>query len=285
MSGVSTSYDPGVSPLYVLVNGLETDCLPVHDRGLHYGDGLFETVVIRDHRPALWARHLERLFHGCQRLGMPVPDRSTLEHEVSLACRRLPQGVLKVLITRGAGGRGYRPPQQPAPNRVILLYARAEAPQAAGREGVDLRICSTRLGINPALAGLKHLNRLEQVTARSEWCDPAVPEGLMLDVQGRVIEGTMSNLFLVRDGAVLTPSLIEAGVAGIMRDLIMNWVRGHSIPLAVTELDLDSTFAADELFVCNTVIGIWPVRSLGDTRYAVGPITRWLARRAARFVS
>ncbi|HKJ75680.1 MAG TPA: aminotransferase class IV, partial [Gammaproteobacteria bacterium] len=140
----------------ILVDGKESDRLDVRDRGLQYGDGLFETLAVRDGRPRRWSAHLERLEVGCQRLGIPVPDQDVLGRDAERCCAGHVRAVLKLLVTRGSGGRGYRPPAEPRPRRILMTSPWPEYPDDHWAEGVRLRYCDTPLGVSPALAGLKH---------------------------------------------------------------------------------------------------------------------------------
>lgn len=265
------------APLF-LVNGVRADSLPAADRGLHYGDGLFETIAVRDGRARHLDRHLARLADGCTRLGIAVPEQATLRGEVATLCAGGGDAVLKLIVTRGPGGRGYRPSEVSTPTRVLARYPWPRWSEAWARDGVAVRWCDTRLARQSRLAGLKHLNRLEQVLARAEWgSDDEWQEGLMCDADGTVVEGTRSNLFVVRGGELATPSLTLCGVAGIIRGMLIE----HT-GCAETTLDRDAVEAADELMLCNSVIGLWPVRRLGDRMLpAPGPVTvalqQWLA--------
>lgn len=259
----------------ILINGVAVDKVDALDRGLHYGDGLFETLAVRAGLPLLWQRHMQRLTAGCVRLGFPSPDESLLEQEAAQACSGVAQGVLKIILTRGAGGRGYRPPDAPQPTRMVALYPWPEYPPAA--QGAVLRVCSTRLARNPALAGMKHLNRLEQVLARNEWNDDGIAEGIMLDGEGWVIGGTMSNLFLVKAGGLVTPGVTQCGVAGVMRGLILDIAPRLDMTARVCEITLNDVLEADEVFICNSLMGIWPVRQLAGRRYTPGPLSMRLA--------
>ncbi|MBI2779452.1 MAG: aminodeoxychorismate lyase [Gammaproteobacteria bacterium] len=183
-----------------------------------------------------------------------------------------------LLVSQETGGRER--PGTVQPTRLVALYAWPEYPPAFWVEGVAVRLCSTRLGSNPALAGIKHLNRLEQVLARSEWDDPAIPEGLMLDGEGYVIEGTMSNLFIVRNGRLLTPDLTQCGVAGVMRGCILDGARDAGIPVDITQITLDDVKSSDEVFLCNSLIGVWPVRHCAEIDFSAHrPITGYIAAR------
>jgi len=254
------------------VNGSPSDVIAVTDRGLQYGDGLFETIAVVDGQPCLWQAHMDRLQAGCSRLGIPLQDGDQLLAEARQEIGQQPRCVLKIIITRGQGGRGYRPPPETACSRILYSSPWPDYPAAAFEQGVKLRVCNTRLGSNPTLAGIKHLNRLEQVMAQAEWDDSAIAEGVMLDHEERVIEGTMSNLFVLQDGQLLTPDLSRCGTAGVMRGLVMDIAASLEIPVTVMDMKLDRLWQADALFLCNSLIGIWPVRQLEDRAYDPGAI-------------
>jgi len=263
------------------IDGQPAEALPLADRGLHYGDGLFETLGMRDGRIRRLEMHLERLQDGCERLGFPGPDADTLRRELDTACRGQDQAVLKLMVTRGIGGRGYRPPARASVTRILFRYPWPDYPPDWSQRGIELRICRTRLGLNPALAGLKHLNRLEQVMARAEWTEGA-QEGLMLGADGSVVEGTMTNLFASpAEGQLVTPDLTLAGVAGVTRRHILERARAAGLAVQVRGLTLDELLESREVFVCNSIAGIWPVKRIESRSYAVGPLTHravaWVA--------
>ena len=147
---------------------------------------------------------------------------------------------------------------------------------ACWAQGVNVRTARGRLGENPALAGLKHLNRLEQVLIRGEWTDPAIAEALVFSSSGRLVSGTMSNVFLVREGRIMTPAITDAGVRGVMRRVVMREAQRAGLAVLETTLDAVALAAAEELFLTNARMGIWPVRSLDGAVRAVGPVTRQL---------
>jgi 4-amino-4-deoxychorismate lyase len=265
-----------------LVDGEPRDGVPLADRGLHYGDGLFETIAVIAGRPCLWDRHVERLAAGCRRLRLPVPDPALLRGEAQRLAAGHSLAVLKILVTRGDGGRGYRPPRPAAARRVLLLSPWRDNPPSWREEGVRVRWCDTRLGIQPALAGLKHLNRLEQVLARGEWDDPDIPEGLMLDAQGGVVEGTQSNLFVWRGGRLLTPALDRCGVAGVVRGLGLEVASALGIPAAEERLTVGDVEHASALYLTSSLIGVWRVADLAGRRYPPhGPAAAWERRLRA----
>lgn len=247
-----------------LIDGVETDRLSAADRGLQYGDGLFETIAVRDDRPCLWREHFERLARGSEHLGIPCPEEDLLIAESLRLIRGVSVGVLKLILTRGRGGRGYRAAENSRPTRILTLHPWPDYPDAWSEQGVDVIFCRTPLGENPSLAGLKHLNRLEQVLARSEWRDPKIAEGLMEDGRGRIIGGTMSNLFLVDGGRLQTPRLDTCGVAGTVRTLVLRMAGGFGLEVVERNIARSDLAIADGLFLTNALIGVWPVRRLGD---------------------
>ncbi len=269
----------------MLINGVQTDQVSALDRGIQYGDGLFETIAIMDGHLSLWERHLQRLHHGCDRLGITAPDSAELLAEAKTVIKNHQKGVLKIIVTRGIGGRGYRPPVDMQTNRVVYYSPWPDYPEACWEKGILIRICSTCLGINPTLAQLKHLNRLEQVLARSEWVDSATFEGLMLDSDKRVIEGTMSNLFLIKDDMFITPDLNRCGVAGIMRGLIIELATTLNIPVIIKDVSLDDLKAADAMFISNSLIGMLPVRELLGVSYSLDLLPSILVKTVDDYIS
>lgn len=275
----------------MLVNGECREHIDVSDRGFQYGDGLFETIAVSNEQPIYLDRHLARLNAGCRRLYMPFPGMEFLASEAETLSRYSSKGILKVILTRGSGGRGYRQPDVIQTTRVLSLHPFPSFPASSlgafasihEEQGINARFCATRLGLNPALAGIKHLNRLEQVLARAEWTDSGIQEGIMLDINDYVIEGTMTNLFYIKNQVLHTSSLAQSGVAGIIRGIIMELSSVHHLPVMEHEFTQDELLSADEVFVCNSIIGIWPVRQIENSRFSVGLITRQLQDRLAQF--
>lgn len=253
----------------LLINGQASDCVDPMDRGLHYGDGLFETIAVMEGQPRFWSRHLERLAEGCRRLHIPSPDPTTLFAEARRLCTGRQRGVLKMIITRGSGGQGYATSRPIQPRRMLLMRPWPERPDSFVQKGVQVRYCDTPLGDNPRLAGLKHLNRLEQVLARQEWDDPQISEGLMSNARGEVVEGTFTNLFVVEGDQLLTPPLEAQGVAGIMRGVIMEQCLELGIPLSIRTINRSQLEHAHALLLSNALIGIWPVRQLEGHHYTL----------------
>ncbi|OMH32658.1 aminodeoxychorismate lyase [Motiliproteus sp. MSK22-1] len=253
-----------------LINGQWQGALSAFDRGLAYGDGLFETVKVTQGRPLLWPLHKARLLRGCSCLGIPFgsEQQHQLESEISTLCEKLENSdaVIKLIVTRGTGGRGYRPSQDLTAQRILIASALPEFPQEHYQRGIKLFLCQTRLSINPRIAGIKHLNRLEQVLARSEWQDEYA-EGVLCDYSDRVIEGTMSNIFALTDKGLVTPELTDCGVSGIIRDLLIERAQQENLTVLVKSLSVDDLLSAQALCVTNSLIGVWPVRQFADRIY------------------
>ncbi len=256
----------------VLINGEPGDGIPVTDRGLAYGDGVFETIAVANGSPRLWPRHRARLLDGCRRLAITFDDAPALEEEVHRLAAENRDAVIKVIVTRGGGARGYRPPFPAKPTRIVLVLPPPDHPDDFRLHGVAARFCRKRLADNPDLAGIKHLNRLEQVMARMEWREE-YQEGIMLDGRDQVIEGTMSNIFVVDGGALQTPLLDCCGVKGVMRDWIIEACRRRDIPVREARLSREDLLRADGVFLCNALIRVWPIRRLeGGRDYDVRPV-------------
>ncbi len=254
----------------ILVNGSDKDHIELSDRGFQYGDGLFETIAVRNGKPVCFDRHLVRLKDGCDRLYIPFPGAELLTLEARQLVQQTTDSVLKIILTRGSGGRGYRQPNTIKTTRVLSLHPFPEYPSNYKETGIVTRFCNTRLGINPDLAGIKHLNRLEQVIARAEWSDPAIQEGIMLDNNGYVIEGTMTNLFYVKNNTVYTSPIDLSGIAGIIRGIIMQMSSSYGYPVIEHNFTKEQLLSADELFLTNSIIGIWPVKQLDNMFFEKG---------------
>jgi len=256
----------------ILVNGMADGMIAADDRGLTYGDGLFETVLFVAGRAPLWPRHMARLVEGCARLLLPVPDTELLAYETAQACAGLPRAVARITFTRGAGPRGYASPDSVQATRIVAGSSAPIAPPDWYHFGTRVRLCTLRLSEQPRLAGIKHLNRLEQVLARAEWNDANIAEGILCDGAGRVIGATAANLFALSGGRLVTPGLERCGVAGVARAEVL----AQRADCEVRDLTMTELMQADEVFLSNSVRGIVPVTALGDRCWPVGEVTRAL---------
>lgn len=271
------------APELVLINGQPgAPSLSPLDRGLHFGDGVFETIACRGGRSRFLALHLDRLTSSCERLRIGLGEVSAIRKEIEQAAAGAAHSLIKLIVTRGvAVARGYGWSGKESATRVLLRYAWPQEDTSAQREGVQVGIARMRLGENAALAGMKHLNRLEQVLARSEVPSAEAAELLLFGSSGRLVSGTMSNVFIVQKDRLVTPRVDTCGVAGVMRRVVLQEAAKAGVSAeegTVSEQDLQS---ADEVFLTNARIGIWPVRTIGPRSLAVGAITRRVQEQIA----
>lgn len=250
---------------------------------MQYGDGLFETLVVRRGRPCGWHAHWQRLALGCERLSIPLPEADPMREEALQVCQGLERGVLKLLLSRGPSARGYRAPMDPRPTRVLSAYVWDGYPEECQRDGVRVRYCDTRALCHGRLGGLKHLNRLAEVMARSEWDDPAIAEGILLNDDNEIVGGTMSNVFAVRDHRLTTPPVTRCGIAGVTRAAILRGAEALGVSPSVEVLTPQDLETADEVFLSNSLMGIWPVRCIGPQTFdAPGVLTQRLQQALTR---
>ena len=257
-----------------LINGIASDYLTIDDRAIHYGDGLFETILCRAGKLYYWPQHFSRLQASAEKLKIACPPEQLLLDEISKlvtnnsieadsAC------VIKIILSRGVGERGYRFPEKATTNRLLMVsplatdYSSLLSKQLLSGK---LFLCEQQVSINKNLAGIKHLNRLENVLARNEWQGDYI-DGLMCNANRHVIEGSMSNLFAIKDKQLYTPDLSLSGVEGIMRDVIMRLADKNNIDVMVKDLTLEMLFDMDELFISNSLIGMKSVTGLVEVTY------------------
>ena len=241
-----------------LVNGVEGTGIAADDRGLAYGDGLFETMLAENGRLRHFDLHMARLADGCTRLELPMPAIDTMREECARVLEGLGAATVKLIITRGPGPRGYPPPAEPNVTRIVMS-ASSHAHESDASRPIYVQICRTRLALNEQFAGIKHLNRLEQVMASAELRGSGLDEGLMLATDGRLVCATAANLFVVRGGRLHTPAIRDCGVAGVMRHVVLQAAESLDIACEIRDLAVDDLADADEVFLTNAVRGIRPV--------------------------
>jgi len=256
-----------------LVNGELIDSISVFDRGLAYGDGLFETILSIDARIPFWQYHVERLELSLQRLFFPSVDTVSVLKDICQYLKPDSEQIIKIIITRGEGQPGYSAKNLKQPNIIIFIKTRSSDSKNHLSSPATVKFCNTRMAYQPQLASMKHLNRLEQVLARKEVDELNTDEGLMLGMQGEVIEATQHNVFLVKKNELFTPELTQCGVAGIMRDRVIKVARSINIPVHIQQLGKDSFLAADELFLTNSINGLWPICELEDKTFCSNKVT------------
>lgn len=268
----------------MLVNSQPANTCSLRDRGLLYGDGVFETILCESGRPILLAGHTQRLENGCKRLGLPPQELSVILSDIRQVAGDQ-NCVIKVIITRGERDRGYAYDRHDnTASRIVYREDKPEIPQENYHEGIHLTQCHHPLPVNPGLAGIKHLNRLDQVLARSEW-EHEFQEGIMLDTNGHVVEGTMTNIFIETDQQWVTPSVDKTGIAGVMRQWIMRNAYHADIECVETQVNIMDIQQADAIFVCNSVIGIWPVKQFKENTYNISAATSKLMQHIHENIS
>lgn len=268
----------------IIVNGqTQQNSISVSDRGLAYGDGVFETMHVVQGDIVLWQYHYARLCLGLQRLYIDVDNDELVQHiAVSIQAihdQPLQCGVLKLIITRGIGQRGYMPSDENKASLITIFTPLNDSfftdNQTHQRDGVAVHYCSERLAISASLAGIKSLNQLPYVLASRERQSLSVQEGLLLDDMGHLVEATARNLFIVKDGILYTPMLNRCGVAGVMRRFIMEYIAvEHNLTVKETTLTTTMLEQSDEVFLCNSVSGIWPVIQCDQQQWPIGEVTQ-----------
>ena len=252
----------------ILINGVPSAYVSVADRGLHYGDGLFETIACVGTHPMFLEHHLTRMQSGARRLDIAFPERDAILHDIHTLLPRSGdrKSIIKLLLTRGQGKRGYRYDTAQIPTRVCMLSAWPEYVAQWTQHGVHARFCQTQASINPGMSGIKTLNRLENVLASSE-LGSQFDEGFLCDIDGNVVEGTMSNVFAVIDDVLVTPDLSRCGIEGIMRGQVIASAHDIGIRVEAVTLSRDDLMKSRELFISNSVIGVCRIKQLEQQRF------------------
>ncbi|WP_051710716.1 aminodeoxychorismate lyase [Andreprevotia chitinilytica] len=251
-----------------LVNGVASDTVNLADRGFQFGDGVFRTLKMVDGKVPFWLRHLDKLTHDAAILGIEAPSAKEWRADIAvLRAQGVRDAALKFVVTRGESLRGYAVPDVIKPNRVVQATPLPQYPAGLHEDGAVVRWCDTRASWQPKLAGIKHLNRLDNVLARNEWHDPAIFEGLISDRDGAVLEGTMSNILLLEGKMLVTPKLETAGVAGVMRDVA--FAAAATLGWQVNEIHItpERLLRASRLWLCNSLAGPVPVRELAGRHW------------------
>jgi 4-amino-4-deoxychorismate lyase len=257
--------------LNALVNGISVEQVSILDRGLQYGDGVFETMPVYEGKALWFDKHYQRLQQGCATLNITVPKKNILLNDIEQLIPHHQSAVLKITVTRGESARGYKTNRDVKPTRIVVCSEWQNNPQLKIKNGILLKLCDTIVSRHPLLGSVKHLNRLENIMARQEWQGDEYDEGLMCDEFGNVVDGIMSNIFISHNGQLSTPKIKHSGVKGIMR----NWVLEQNKSINVSELDrltVEMVQQADEIFMTNSLIGMWPVREFNNIKYTVGPV-------------
>lgn len=260
-----------------LINGIKQVQLPASDRAIQFGDGCFTTARIVEGKVCLLEAHLQRLRTACEKLFIPFAQWTALENEMTDQAHGVERGVLKVIITRGSGGRGYSAAGCQDPVRILSVSAWPAHYDRWRQEGITLALSPVRLGRNPQLAGIKHLNRLEQVLIRSHLEQTDADEALVLDSEGFITECCAANLFWRQGKDVFTPRLDQAGVNGLMRQFCLRQLAHSGFRVVEVQAREAALADADEIVVCNALMPVVPVRQYGPHHFISRELYSFLA--------
>ncbi len=240
----------------------------INDRAANYGDGIFTTMLVKDNAVALFERHIKRLIDDSNRLALDV-DENSLRSAIAKEASHCTSGVLKLLVSSGVGGRGYNRNYESNPE---LFFSHHQVPPVYDKwqtDGVYMGVSEVALAQQPLLAGLKHLNRLEQVLIKQALSKTPFDDVVVCDYAGHVIEASAANLFWLKDGQWYTPSVEHAGVAGVMRSFLLDWFKGSQINVNICQEPASQLANVQAMFMCNGLMKIVPVASfsLNDSKY------------------
>ncbi|MBD1581323.1 aminodeoxychorismate lyase [Pseudoalteromonas sp. S16_S37] len=241
---------------------IQADSISVFDRGLLYGDGFFTTAQVKDGRILLWQLHKERLKNCQQRLYFPEIDWPRLENACQRTSQDMSHGVLKIMITRGKGGRGYLPPKNALQSVIIQTSDYPVHYKALQQSGLQLQFSAIKLGHQPLLAGLKTLNRLEQVLIKEDASNYECDDVIVCDLDEHVIETSVGNLIAIKNGKAFTPKLDRCGIEGVY---LQHLSTVNSIEK--TRFSKQMLSEVDALFVCNSLLESVFVRSVGEHKF------------------
>lgn len=260
------------TPKYIVNGRLDAQVSPL-DRGFSYGDGVFRTMRMTAGSVASWPIHYSKLVEDCNRIDIVCPSSDLLHADIQrLNDDEVADAVIKIVVTRGEGTRGYALPALAQPNRVVIKSAYPQYPASNFSQGVSLHLCQLRLGHQPQLAGIKHLNRLENILARMEWNSSAYADGVLQDIDGNIIECTAANLFIRSGNDLVTPDLAMCGVAGITRQRILQLSEPLGLNVHIGRISMADMMSADEILICNSLYGAWQVIDFNQRQWLGQPL-------------
>jgi len=264
-----------------IINGEFKDSISVYDRGLAYGDGFFETMLWDSFEKKketifgveFWLRHLKRIKDGCRliQINFPSDDEIVRQRNIILkaSLKEKKSGLLKMIITRGVGGRGYKFEKNMSPTVIFLSLQKPKIEKEYFKSGVKVKICKTHLSKNTNLFGFKHLNRLDSVLARSEWEDKNFFEGVFVDSKQNILEGTMTNIFFVQKKTLITPPIIDSGINGVMRQVVIDNAKFFFDKVIIQNINLSDVKNFDQMFLTNSVLKIIPVSKFEKKKFII----------------
>ena len=268
-----------------LINGKFLKTVSVLDRGLSYGHGLFETMSWRHLRELdsfgveFWNRHLKRLSASSLKMKIKMPSKEILNNYKDKIIKKsinlgFNEGVLKIIITRGVGGRGYKYEKDIEPTIIFLSFPKVRIDESFFKKGVNLRFCKSPIFVNHQLSGIKHLNRIDSVMARSEWQNKEFFDGVLLDDSKNIIDGTMTNIFFSKNNILYTPDLKKSGINGIMRQVVIEKSKIFFNSVHEIQINKKNLKLYDEMFITNSIIKILPVKKLEKKEFSISQSTR-----------
>ncbi|CAH0526532.1 aminodeoxychorismate lyase [Vibrio hippocampi] len=257
-------------------NNVVIEQVSVTDRSFQYGDGCFTTIRVEQGQPVFWSLHKQRMLRAIERLKLKPIDWQLTERQLMKLAQSYQHGGIKIHLSRGEGGRGYSPDLEGDTLVTLSTFAYPSHYQALQLQGVSLALCETRLGLNPLLSGIKHNNRLEQVLIKHELEQKGYVDGVVLDLNGHVIETSMANVFWLKDGTLYTPNLSQSGVEGVMRQRVLELTEQWGIPTKTVYVPIETLFDAEEVFMTNSILGVAPVVAITDICFNIGDFSRRL---------
>ena len=269
-----------MNPCISLINGKFKNTISVLDRGLAYGDGFFETMLWDSNGKdkeeigvEFWNRHLKRIIKGCKLMKINIPGEQEILNQrnkilFKSKANGIESGLLKLIITRGVGGRGYKFEKNMKANLIFLSFEKPQLELKNYESGVRVRLCKTKLSINKNLSGLKHLNRLDSVLARSEWEDDSF-EGIFVDSEKNIIEGTMTNIFFIKKNVLITPTISDSGISGVMRQVVIDEGKRFFDEVIEKKIKLIELQDFDQMFLTNSVLKIMPVKLFNEHKFSI----------------
>ncbi|MGI2101160.1 aminodeoxychorismate lyase [Shewanella oncorhynchi] len=258
------------------VNGASQASVDPSDRGLAYGDGLFATMRTDAEGIMFFEAHQARLTAGAARLGFQWQMSEALQQQLNTLAIEYPHHCIKLIVSRGAGGRGYTPPETVNSTEIVSVHTIPGHYAQWQQQGISLKTSSVRLGLQPLLAGMKHLNRLEQVLIKSHSLPQGFDDWLVKDIEENVIESSMANVFFIKDNRIITPSLALCGVAGVMREQIMLALLEQNMNIECLPVGAERLIEFDSAFITNSVLGIVDVLAIDSLKFTRAPITAQL---------
>ncbi|WP_300175275.1 aminodeoxychorismate lyase [uncultured Aliivibrio sp.] len=262
------------------VNGVESETLPINDRSSQYGDGFFTTMKVDNGKIQLWSLHLERLISSAYCLGIRAPNWQHLENQVYAIAKKVVHGGIKILVSRGTGGRGYSPEGCENTQVIVSDFDYPAHYEQWQEKGIELGVSTIKLGLSsPALAGMKHLNRLEQILIKKDISKTSYFDAVVLDLNNKVIETSIGNIFWIKGGRIFTPKLSFSGVEGVMKKHILQLAKEFQLELEEVSVELSELENADEVFITNALFEVVPVNMIAHTKFNQYKFTHWFQEK------